>query len=117
MFMQNGLSNANPRDNPPPKNSIASRANAAHFNGIEATVLITAAVFMGTVAGLNKSLFEELTTLFVFSRIAHLVSYLFAFHEVLSIVRSGVFTIGFIVIIRIMIMSCEAKYGYIYTMK
>jgi len=113
----NGVGFASPRDKAYPANSFTTRAIAAHLNSWEGLIMLVAAVFMGTVANLEKEMFENLVTLYVLSRAVYVIVYVFAFTEVLSLVRSAVFTVGLACIVRIMLLSCEAKYGYLFTLK
>ena len=110
--------NANPRDKGPPKNSAASRALAAHQNNFEMMILFTATVTLAVLAELPRRRLEDLCTLFVLLRVVYTLVYTFlSVNQVLSVIRSAVFFAGLGVVVKVMVMASEKKYGYILKVK
>ncbi len=82
------------------------RAYAAHCNHWEAFTGFAVAVILAVLKAPEQR--QELTVLanaFVWVRVLYNVVYVLAFNEPLSFVRSSVWTIGFVLIVRIFIIA------------
>ncbi len=78
------------------------RALSAHNNHFEAFIGFSAAVLLCLVK--KDTDLAELTILcngFIFVRILYNIVYLIAFNAPLSVVRTGVFSVGIIIVLRI----------------
>ncbi len=65
-------------DNPKPMAGWAQRMKAAHYNAVENLVVFVALVLVAHVAGISNGTTELACTVYLWARVAHLLSYTFA---------------------------------------
>ena len=65
-------------DNPKPIADWAQRMKAAHYNAVENLVVFVALVLVAKVAGISNDTTVLACTVYLWARVAHLLSYTFA---------------------------------------
>lgn len=81
------------------------RAYNAHMNQWEAFICFSSAVLLALVKNVASKELQKLTNAFLFVRLMYNMSYIVAFNEPLSMIRSTVFTIGVVIIFSIFSLS------------
>lgn len=110
------LNNCNPRETKTPHGSLASRAMAAHFNGLETLILFSAAVICSVLADCPRRKLEDMCNLYIMLRVIFSFYYVFfsGINEAFGMVRSAIFFMSQFVIYLMFMDSAKKKYGYIY---
>ncbi|WP_420391841.1 MAPEG family protein [Acuticoccus sp.] len=85
------LDNRDPRARHAQQTGLRRRAFAAHQNGFEAFALFAVAVLVATITGADRGWVDALALVFIATR----VLYTLAYYANLSLVRSGLFSVGF----------------------
>ena len=89
------------------RSKTVTRAYNAHLNHFEALLGFSVAVFLALHAGL-KSEIVNLCNWFIHVRVLYNVAYILAYNEPLSAIRSGLFTVGIVIMVRILMLSIAA---------
>ena len=91
------------------KTAVIQRASNAHCNQLEAFAGFSAATLLAlTNMALSEQALAEITQLanaFLYVRLLYNAAYILAFNRPLSAVRSGVFTIGIVIIFKIFALA------------
>ena len=93
------------------KERTVQRAFAAHCNQWEAFIGFSVSVLLALLKAPHQH--AELTFLansFVYIRIIYNIAYILAFNEPLSFLRSSVFTVGLVVILKIFALAANEIY-------
>ena len=90
------------------KQKTVSRAYNAHLNSWEAFNGFAAAVALALQANVDSKALTKLCNAFLVARSAYVVIYPLAYNLPLSIIRSGVFSVGITVVGRIFCLSFQA---------
>lgn len=109
--------NTTPRDKCNSKSNTVRRLVGAHQNGLEALLTTGLAILMCIVTGVDAQQLTSLVNLHVYTRAVFIVTYFLAFAQVLSVIRTAVFFVGFSVTIKLMWLAIHMNGGVFYTMK
>lgn len=102
-----GYDNANPRDQQAKLEGLARRAVAAHQNGFEAIATFLPAVLAAELAGADATVVGQLAMLHVAARAVYVALYLANRH----VLRSVVWTVGFVATIGLYVQALHATPG------
>ena len=91
------------------KTATIQRAYNAHCNQLEAFAGFSAATLLAlTNTALSEQTLDEITQLanaFLYVRLLYNAAYILAFNRPLSTIRSGVFTIGLVIVFKIFALA------------
>ena len=90
------------------KGKLIQRSYNAHLNHIEAFIGLSAAILMSLTSSLSvaaTSEIHQLANAFIIIRIIYNIVYIFAANEALSYIRSSVFLYGFLMNLKIFVLS------------
>lgn len=87
-----GYDNNHPRDQEASLQGWGRRAFAAHLNGFEAFPAFAAAVVIAHISGADPVWSARLAVAFIIARVLYLPLYIFDLH----LIRSAVWTVGFV---------------------
>jgi uncharacterized MAPEG superfamily protein len=82
-----------------------SRALASHFNSIEAFGFFSVGVVLATLAQADSTELAKLCNAFLVVRAVYIPVYIVAVNTPLSVVRSAIWTVGVLVLLRIYAMA------------
>jgi len=82
-----------------------ARAYNAHSNQWEAFIGFTAAVLLAIINNIETKELQSLVNSFLLVRLLYNITYIFAFNEPLSFIRSSIFTVGIMITFSIFSLS------------
>ena len=82
-----------------------ARAYNAHCNQWEAFIGFTSAVLLALINNITTKELQSLVNAFLLVRLVYVVTYIVAFNEPLSLIRSAAFTLGLLIVFSIFTLS------------